>query len=414
MKRSFRMLIGLWLSLPFSSPVVGEDWSQWRGTNRDGKSSETGLLKTWPEGGPKLLWQVQDLGNGYSTPSVSGNQLFVLSNQGTDKEEVISLSVKDGKRLWATTIGKVGPNQGPQYPGTRSTPTISEGKLYCLGSDGDLVCLEAATGKMVWGKNLRSDFDGVPGMWAYTESPLIDGNALICSPGGTKSTVVALNKGTGEKLWSTSLPEGDAASYASPIVTTVDGTKQYVLYLGKGVVGLNASSGELLWRYAKTSDSQANIATPVVQGNKVYSAASRVGGGLVEVGSKKGEPKEVYFAKTLPSGMGGSVLVNGKLYGTAGPAMMCVDYATGNVVWQDRGIGSASICFADGRLYLHGDNNEIAMIEATDSGWKLLGKGTPPNAPARGNSKAWAHPVISDGKLYIRDQSSIWCYDIRG
>ena len=394
--------------------VNAEDWTQWRGANRDGKSSEVGLLAKWPEGGPKLLWQAKNLGSGYSTPSVVGDQLFVISNQGNEKEEVLAIATFDGQKLWSTAIGKVGPNQGPQYPGTRATPTVSGDCVYALGSDGDLVCLDSKSGQKKWAKNLRTDFSGIPGMWAYTESPLIDGDVLICSPGGSVATVVALQKSTGAPVWKSPLTEGDAASYSSPIVFNIDGVKQYVLFLGKGVVGLKADTGELLWRYSKTSDAQANIATPIVKDNYVYSAASRVGGGLVQVSGTKSEPKEVYFAKSLPAGMGGSVLLGGNLFGSIGPTMACVDYLTGAIKWQDRGIGSASVCFADGRLYLHGESNELAMIEATPVGYKQLGTCTPPSSSDRGKSKAWTHPVISNGRLYIRDQGDIWCYDIRG
>ena len=255
--------------LLISNLVSADDWTQWRGTNRDGKSSEVGLLAKWPVGGPKLLWQAKNLGSGYSTPSVVGDQLFVISNQGNEKEEVLALATSDGQKLWSTAIGKVGPNQGPQYPGTRATPTVSGDSVYALGSDGDLVCLDSKSGQKKWAKNLRTDFSGVPGMWAYTESPLIDGDVLICSPGGSVATVVALQKSTGAPVWKSPLTEGDAASYSSPIVSNIDGVKQ-------------------------------------------------------------------------------------------------------------------------------------------------LGTCTPPNSSDRGTSKAWTHPVISNGRLYIRDQGDIWCYDIRG
>ena len=412
LKKQFHVAL---LSLvTMSNFASGEDWPQWRGAQRDGKSAEKGLLAKWPDGGPKLLWQTKNLGSGYSTPSVVGEQLFVISNQGNEKEEVIALSTINGNKLWSTTIGKVGTNQGPQYPGARATPTVSGDSVYALGSDGDLVCLDTKHGEKKWAKNLKTDFGGLAGMWAYTESPLIDGDVLICSPGGATATVVALNKSTGVPIWKSPIAEGDAASYSSPIITSVDGVKQYVLFLGKGVVGLKADTGELLWRYTKTSDAQANIATPIVKGNYVYSAASRVGGGLVQVTGTQSEPREIYFAKSLPAGMGGSVLIDGNLFGSIGATMACVDYLTGAIKWQDRGIGSASVCFADGRLYLHSDKNEIAMIEASTEGYKPLGNCTPPGTMDHGNAKAWTHPVISNGRLYIRDQGDIWCYDVRG
>jgi len=410
-----KKLISVFGSLMLISNFVNaEDWTQWRGTHRDGKSSEKGLLATWPDGGPKLQWQAKNLGSGYSTPSVVGDQLYVLSNQGNEKEEVLAISISDGHKIWSTAIGKVGANQGPQYPGARATPTVNGDFVYALGSDGDLVCLDTKSGQKKWAKNLRSDFSGVPGMWAYSESPLIDDDVLICSPGGNASTVVALQKSTGATVWKSPIAEGDAASYASPIVAEIEGVKQYILYLGKGVVGLKADTGELLWRFSKTSDAQANIATPIVKDNLVYSAASRVGGGLAQVTGTKGDPKEVYFAKSLPAGMGGSVLIDGYLFGSIGSTIACVDFLTGAIKWQDRGIGAASVCFADGRLYLHGESNELTMIAATPDGYKSLGKCTPPNSSDRGKSKAWTHPVISNGRLYIRDQGDIWCYDVRG
>ncbi len=409
-----RMVASIVSLLLVPSFTAADDWSQWRGEQRDGKSSEKGLLAKWPEGGPKLLWQAKNLGSGYSTPSVVGESLFVIANQGNEKEEVIALSTVSGAKLWSTAIGKVGANQGPQYPGTRATPTVSGDSVYALGSDGDLVCLDTKSGQKKWGKNLRSDFGGVAGMWAYTESPLIDGDVLICSPGGSAATVVALQKTTGTMIWKSPMSEGDAASYSSPIITNINGVKQYVLFLGKGVVGLKADSGELLWRYTKTSDAQANIATPVVKDNYVYSAASRVGGALVQVSGTKSEPKEIYFAKSLPAGMGGSILIDGNLYGSIGATMSCVDYLTGTIKWQERGIGSSAVCFADGKLYLHSDKNELAMIEASPDGYKSLGTCTPPGTTDHGNAKAWTHPVISNGRLYVRDQGDIWCYDIRG
>jgi outer membrane protein assembly factor BamB len=391
-----------------------EDWAQWRGPRRDGISSETGLLAKWPEDGPKLVWQVKDLGNGYSTPSVADGRVYLLRNKDIDNEEVIALSATDGKLIWSTRIGSVGANRGPQYPAARSTPTIDGDKLYALGSNGDFACLETATGKVVWSKSFRDDFAGAPGSWAYAESPLVDGDLVISSPGGASATVLALNKSDGSVAWQAPLDMGDEASYSSPVACTIHGVKQYVLFLQKGVVGLDAGTGKMLWRYEGTAQgSPANVATPVVNGPFVYTGASRSQGGLVEIDAT-GNAKEVYSDKTLPTGMGGSVLVDGHLYGTGGQTMMCVEFASGKVVWQDRGIGAASVCYADGRLYLHGDNNDIAMVAASPAGFELISRFTPPNAPERGNSKAWTYPVIANGKLFVRDMGTVWCFDIGG
>ncbi len=415
MRRSITYLFvaTLWMASSLFQSSRADDWAQWRGPNRDGISQEKGLRSTWPENGPTLVWQAKDLGAGFSTPSVVGDRLYVITNQGSEKEDVVALATSSGEKIWSTNIGKVGENRGPQYPGTRSTPTVSGDALYALGSNGDLCCIDSKSGSIRWRKNLKTDFSGAPGAWAYSESPLIDGDTLVCSPGGAAETVIALNKSNGNLIWKSALPEADESAYSSPIIANVDGVKQYVLFLGKGAVGLKADNGEVLWRYLKTSDVAANIATPIVKGNFVYTAASRVGSALIQVASRKAEPKEIYFAKSLPAGIGGSVLVGDYLYGSAGPAMTCVEYATGTVKWQDRSIGEAAVCYADGRLYLHGENNEVAMVEASPAGYKLLGKVTPPNASERGSSKAWTHPVIANGMLYIRDQGSVWCYNIK-
>src|SRR5687767_12366996 len=264
--------------------VRADDWPQWRGPNRDGISKETGLLKQWPEDGPKLLWQVNDLGDGYSTPAVVGERLYLMSNKGADDEFVQALNVADGKPAWTTRIGKVGPNKGPPYPGARSTPTVDGDVLYALGSDGDLACLTVADGQVRWRKNLRSDFGGRPGNWAYAESPLVDGDVLVCTPGGEQATLVALNKKTGEVVWKSAVPGGDEAGYASVIVVDAAGVRQYVQFLQKGLVGVDAKTGKFLWRYDKTAEnSPANIPTPVAQAGLVYSAAARSGGGLVKL-----------------------------------------------------------------------------------------------------------------------------------
>jgi outer membrane protein assembly factor BamB len=402
------------LVVAFGGQLIADDWTQWRGNNRDGKSAETGLLDSWPAGGPALLWQANDLGGGYSTPSSADGVLYMIVNDGSDEESVLALSLEDGEKLWSTKIGAVGENQGPQYPGSRSTPTIDGDSLYALGSDGDLACLSLDGGGIRWTKDLRSEFGGNPGKWAYSESPLVDGDKLICSPGGADATVVALDKASGSVVWKTPLAEADDASFSSPIAATIDGVNQYILFLSKGVVGLNAETGDLLWRYSKTSDRDANIQTPVTSGSFVYTAASRVGGGLVKVAGSKSEPTEVYFAKTMPSGIGGSILVDGYLYGSAGSTVMCIDYESGETQWQDRSIGASSLCYADGKIFLHSDDdNTVAMIAATAEEYRELGKFTPPNPPQRvGRAKAWTYPIIVDGKLVIRDAGTVWCYSI--
>jgi glucose dehydrogenase len=279
--------------------ALAADWPQWRGPYRNGISQEKGLLQEWPKEGPKLLWKVADLGKGYSTPAVVGDRLYVLASEGLENEFVAAVSVKDGKRVWATRLGNVGqPNQKPNFPAARSTPTVAGEFLYTLGSDGDLACLEIATGKVRWRKNLRTDFGGKPGTWAYAESPLVDGNTLVCTPGGSDATIVALNKNTGEVLWKCALPEGDEAAYASAIVVEVGGVRQYVQLLQKGLVGVEAKSGKFLWRFDKpVSRYGANIPSPVVSDGIVYVGSAGTGGGAVRLQAKAGSvaAEPLYF-----------------------------------------------------------------------------------------------------------------------
>ena len=413
-RRIASIIASLWLVQVSVSALNADDWTQWRGNHRDGKSAEQGLLDSWPANGPQLLWQTNDLGGGFSTPSAADHTIYLLCSQDGESEVLIALSLNDGKQLWSQRIGAVGKNRGPQYPGTRSTPTLDASFVYTLGSDGDLVCANANSGTPVWTKNLPQEFAGKPGNWAYTESPLIDGDALVCSPGGADATVVALNKKDGSVIWKAALSEADEASYSSPVVAMIDGQKEYALFLAKGLAGLDAATGDLLWRYTHTADEAANVQTPIVRDNLIYTGASRVGGGLIRVARGKTEPTELYFSRTLPTGMGGSVLVDGYLYGTSGSTMICVDFETGEAKWQDRSIGAGSICYADGKVILHGEDNRVALIKATSEKYEELGQLTLPNAPDRGRSKAWAHPIIVEGKLIIRDVGTVWCYDIRG
>ncbi len=382
--------------------LQADDWPQWRGPQRNGVSKETGLLKQWPKDGPKLLWKLTDAGSGYSTPSVVGERLYLLANEGTDSEFVQAHAVKDGKRIWRTPLGKVGANP-PQmnYLGARSTPTVDGELLYGLGSDGDLACVEIGAGKVRWQKNLRTDLGGKPGDWAYSESPLIDGDVLVCTPGGSDATLAALNKETGAVIWKCPLPEADQAAFASPIVVDVGGVKQYVQLLQKGLVGVDAKTGKLLWRYAKpVSRFGANIPTPL--------ASDALMDGGIEV-------EQLYFESKLPTSIGGAVKMGDFLYGTTAQALLCIEFATGKVKWEDRAVGAASLCYADGYLYLHGENGEVALVEASPDGYREKGRFTPPDQPAHSKpmEKAWAYPVVANGRLYIRDHGSLWCYDVK-
>lgn len=403
----FRLAAALTLALTLS--LSAADWPQWRGPNRDGVSKDTGLLDSWPKDGPPLRWKRTDLGEGYSTPSVAAGKVYLQANKDGD-ESVVCLDEATGKDVWAAKIGTVGKNKGPQYPGTRSTPTVDGDRVYGLASGGELVCL-GADGKPRWAKNLAKDFGGQVGAWAYTESVLVDGDVVVCTPGGTTATLLALNKLTGEVVWKCPVPGGDVADYASIMPVAADGGKQYVQFLRKGVVGVDAKTGKFLWRYAKTVDMGANMLTPVVQGNTVFTSA-RPGGALLKltVSGDGAAADEVYFDKALTSGIGGAVLVGGHLYGATPQGVFCAEFGTGKVVWQDRSVGAASVCAADGRVYLRGQTGDVALIEASPAEYREKGRFKQPD---RGPKPAWPHPVVANGGLYLRDWNTLLCYDVK-
>lgn len=392
---------------------LASDWPQWRGPGRNGISSETGLLKDWPAGGPQLRWKATDIGEGYSTPSVADGRVFLISDRDGD-EFAIAFDEKTGAQVWSVKIGKVGANQGPQYPGSRCTPTVDGDNLYVLSSNGELSCLKAADGSSVWQKQIETEFEGKRGNWAYSESPLVDGDLLICTPGGARATLLALNKRTGAVVWQAASPEADLAAYSSPIAVEVDGGRQYIQFLHKGLVGVDAKTGKFLWRYNKTIDVAANIPTPIFADNMVFSATGRQGGGGVAKLSGQGDAAkadEVWHSTDVRNGIGGAVLLDGRLYGGNGQTLTCVEFATGKVLWNERGVGDGGVCYADGRLYVRAiKGGGVALVEPSPEGYKEHGRFTQPDLSGKDN---WQHPLVANGGLYLRDQGSLFCYDVK-
>ncbi|HTS29548.1 MAG TPA: PQQ-binding-like beta-propeller repeat protein [Bryobacteraceae bacterium] len=415
MKRAW-ILLALGAALPAARSA---DWPQFRGPQRTGISQETGLLQEWPAAGPKLVWRLRDIGDGYGPPSVVGGRIFIVSNRGLDNEFVQALSVEDGKTLWTTRLGKVGnPDMQPSYPMARSTPTVDGDRMYVESSDGDLACLEAASGKVLWRKSLRRDFAGQPGTWAYAESPLIDGDVLVATPGGKEATLVALDKRSGAVLWKSVVPGGEPAGYASACVIEAAGRRQYVQFLDKGVVGVDARTGQFLWRYGQSGGGPANIAMPVSQGDYVYSTnARRFGAGLVRLAAagQSVSAEQVYFERDAPNTLGGQLLLGDTIYGTNQDGPAAAEFATGRILWRAEGIGPGAVTYAAGRLYFHGENGDVAIAEASREGYHEKGRFTPPGQPKRKDSKerAWSYPVVAGGRLYFRDLGVLWCYDVR-
>jgi outer membrane protein assembly factor BamB len=322
-------------------------------------------------------------------------------------EYVIALGEKDGKELWAAAMGPER-SKGGGYPGPRCTPTVDGDLVYALGLNGDLVCLDVAMGKEIWRKDLRKDFTGGSGGWGYSESPLVDGDKLLVTPGNKKATLVALNKRTGETIWTSQVPEGDRAAYSSIIVAQVNGQRQYVQFLSGGVVGIDAATGEFLWRYDAPANGTANITTPIFHDGHVFATSDYgTGGGLIKVNGK--DVQQIYFTKNMRNHHGGLVLLDGYLYGADSGQLTCLEFKEGSVKWRGKA-GKGSVCYADGRIYYRGEGGTILLIEANPEKYVEHGRFQQPD---RSRSPAWAHPVVANGKLYIADQDILLCYDVK-
>ncbi|MFO0948384.1 MAG: PQQ-binding-like beta-propeller repeat protein [Planctomycetota bacterium] len=396
-------------------PGVDDDWPQWRGPRRDAVSTETGLLETWPEGGPKLLWTSQDAGVGYSGPAVKNGKLYLL---GGDKGTVaFAINVKTGKRLWTSPpLAEVYENDWGDGP--RSTPTLDGGKLYCLSATGTLACLDASKGKILWRKELVADFGGAVPSWGYCESPLVVGKRLFITPGG-KNCVVALNKENGSTLW-TSTGLDDAAQYSSLVPLRVDGLDMLVTMTNRGLVGLNAANGKLLWRFEKTANGTAVIPTPIVKDNLVYSTSGYgTGCGLVKlkVQGSNCDAEEVYFNKVMKNQHGGVLLVGDHVYGYSdGTGWVCQSLETGELVWRDKKLGKGSVLAAEGKLYCYSeDDGTVVLADASPDGWTERGRFTIPKSSAipRKSGHIWTHPVVAEGRLFLRDHELLFCFELK-
>ena len=411
----FLPALGLALStVSVAAAAAPGDWPQWRGANRDDISSDTGLLKSWPAGGPPLAWKATGLGSGYSGVSILGDRLFTAGDRGKENF-VVALNRVDGKQIWSATLGKAGAPGWGGFGGPRCTPTLDGDRVYALGQYGELVCLEMASGKEVWRKNLQSDFGGKLPEWGFAESPLVDGDKLVCTPGGPQGAVIALNKLTGEVVWRCAAFTDDA-QYSSLLPVEIDGVRQYVQLTQASVAGVAAKDGALLWQ-APRKGSVAVIPTPIYRDNHVFVASGyEAGCNLFKITQTGGvfKASQVYAKKWMENHHGGVVLVGNHLYGYCEKkGWMCQNFKTGEIVWSTKdNLGKGSLTFADGLLYLRFEENEgtIALIEATPAGYKETGRFDPPD---RSKLKSWPHPVVAGGKLYIRDQDVLLCYDVK-
>ncbi len=433
MKTSF-VGVGVFLICAMAFDVLAADWPQFRGPERDGVSRETSLRRTWPAAGPALLWSTDKLGLGYSGPAIVGDRLYISVGRG-DSEFIIAMDIKAApKELWATKIGPLFTWKGNNWNiGPNATPTVDGDLIYALGGGGELICVETATGKEIWRKNLPRDLGGevnpigggleepTPLGWGYAAAPLVDGAQLICVPGGKQGLLAALDKKTGAVIWR-SKDTTDQAPYSCPIAADVGGIRQYIQVVNSGVVGISAKEGKTLWSYIRRpAYDDVVTATPIFSDNHIFSTVGfGQGCDLIKLNPQPAgiQVEKVYSNKTVQSRDGGMVLVDGHIYGySEGKGWLCTEFKTGKVKWSDKErLGRGSILAADGNLYCCAEKGGIvAMIEASPSGWVERGRMTLPRESAlrRPSGGMWTHPVIANKRLYLRDEEWLYCFDVR-
>ena len=395
----------------FCSPVFAEDWPQWRGPNRTGLSQETGLMQEWPEGGPKVVWKAENVGSAYATVSVANGRVFTQGNVG-EEGRIQCYDEKTGDLIWSVRpprekkVFTHGKGDGP-----RGTPTVDGDLVYCEGGEGSVTCLKAASGEVVWSVHLVEDFGGKRPGWGFSESPLVDGEKLIVTPGGKDGAIAALNKLTGEVIWR-STDVTDPAHYCSAVAADIEGVHQFIQFTRNRLVSVDAKDGGLLWDYAESANGTANVATPIVKGNHVFSSSGYgTGGGLVKV-TKNGDEftaEEVYFQKPMANHHGGIVLVGDHMYGFGSGGLICMEFLTGEIAWRDRSVNKGSLCYADGQLYCFGERNKMALASANPNEYEEHGRFDTPDS----GKSTWAHPVVANGRLYLRDQDTLTVYEVK-
>lgn len=400
-------------SLAFATHAA--DWPAWRGPDRTGISKEKGLLKTWPAGGPKLLWTNDKLGMGYSSPAVVGETIYICGSDDGNKEHLFALGTKEGKELWKTPLGDYFDND--RGGGPRGTPTVDGDHVYALGGQGTLICALTRSGKIVWQINLRKDLGGGVPNWGYSESPLVDGDKVIVTPGGRRGTLAALDKKTGKVLWRSEAWK-DNADYASVVVGNAHKTRQYVQMAGTSVGGVDAATGKLLWHFER--EHRITVPTPITSGNYVYVASGyEIGSTLLEL-TAVDKVKEVYSTRVMQNHHGGVILLDGHVYGYCNRnGLICQRLKDGEIVWRSNKVGKGSIVCVDGHLVHYAERDgTVTLVEATKDEYKEKGRFTVPKAtklerPQRARANVWAHPVVANGRLYLRDQECLFCYDVK-
>ena len=403
------VLLGL-AALPSFLLANNFDWPQWRGPDRTHVSKETGLLKSWPEGGPKRIWLFENAGAGYSGPAIVNGKFYTMGTRD-GSEILLVLDANTGKELWTTKLDRI--HDDNRGDGPRGTPTVDGNRIYVMTGRGTLVCVSDTDRKELWRVSMQSLGGEVPN-WGYSESVVVDGPRVICTPGGDKGAVAALDKMTGKLIWQ-SKEFKDPAHYSSIVPARINNTAQYVQRTEKSVVGIAVEDGKLLWETSFPGRT-AVAPTPIVRGNEVYVTAGYGAGSKmvrIEPGNKV---TTVYENKVMKNHHGGVVLIGDYVYGHNDLAWVCQNFKTGAEVWNYPDFRKGALAAADGMLYcLEEGRGLVALVEATPTGWSEKGqfKLDPQTKIRAARGGIWTHPVISNGKLYLRDQDLIYCYDVQ-
>ncbi len=402
--------LGLRLAVLPTGRADEPSWPQFHGPNRDNISTETGLLRRWPGGGPKLVWTASGLGHGFATVAIADGRIFTAGDVGDDT--VITALDMDGRIQWQAKNGRAWTGQ---QPGSRSTPTIDGDRLYHESPHGDVVCLDAETGKKIWGANILQKFHSENITWALAESLLVDGDRVICRPGGPEVCFVALNKRTGEVVW-TSPSTGDLAGYSSTTLGEYQGLRMLFGLCSKALVAVNADTGELLFRFEHVSPWDENITMPIYHDGHVFVSTRSTGSVMLKlhVDGRKASATPVWRSKDLDNQHHGVILLDGYLYGAshvnAAGRWICLEWKTGRPTYMERGVGKGSLTSADGMLYTISERRTLGLVKATPSGHEVISQF---DIPKGGRGPTWAHPVVCGGRLYIRHGDFLYVYDVR-
>lgn len=400
--------IQLFLCLAFLSAIAAhaQETAQWRGMDRDGKYIETGLLKQWPEAGPKLLWHFEGLGEGHSSAAVTTDRVYTAGT--IDGIGYIFCFDLDGQLKWKVPYGE---EWTESWPGVRSTPLVHNGKIYQLSGFGKLVCRKADNGDFVWSVDVLKDYQGPNIKWGVTENLLIDGNKLFVTVGGAENNVIALDPNTGKLIWKCS-GKGEASAYGSPALIKLEKKHILVTQTASSILGIDTENGKLLWSHDQPNKYSVHANTPLYYKGLLYCVSGYGKGGvMLKVSDDGNSVQELWRNTNIDNRMGGFVVVNDKIFGSddAGKAWYCLDWKTGTNMFSEKITGRGNIIYSDGMLYLYGENGEIVLAEPLANSFKKVSSFAVPF----GADQHWAHLVIGHGRLFVRHGTSLMVYDLK-